>query len=130
MWRHIKPILQVLILANTMLVSSLYGSYWQTQQNVLLRFIYFTPQYQITTEWQEYQHTHLSTWNLKSFHEVNRKSKRFCCFSSIYTAAYKKKTKGRGKIVHILVRTALYKPSIDNVIDSEAKFEISSDQHA
>ena len=44
------------------------GQHWEKQQNVALLFINFIPHYQITSMWQEYQHT--LGWNFKSFHEL------------------------------------------------------------
>ena len=41
-----------------MLVFFLHGAVLENTTNVPELFVKFIPQYQITTEWQEYQHTH------------------------------------------------------------------------
>ena len=43
MWRHIKPIMQVITLATAVLVSFHTVWYWKTQQNVPELFIKFIP---------------------------------------------------------------------------------------
>ena len=65
------------------------GLYLKIQQNVPLLFVKFIPNYPITTEWQEYQHTFCSMKLIKGF-------KHFFIFHS---ALYKKETKRCCKIV-------------------------------
>ena len=88
MWRHIKPILQVIILTTAMLVSFSHGWYWKTQQNAPELFIWFIL-YQTTTVWQELL-THILWWNLKSCYELKNKNPA-CFVVFLHIALYKKK---------------------------------------
>ena len=73
------------------------GRYWEKQQNVPLFFMYFIPHYQITTEWQEYQHT--LGWKFKSYHEGNQK---FKCFLLLFS------TKGYQEVLQNRVCISAY----------------------
>ena len=77
-WRHIKQILQ-LILVTAMFVSSLYGIVLENTTKCCYFLFRSYQNNQITTEWQEYQHTLYE--NFKNFHEVNREVKHFLLFS-------------------------------------------------
>ena len=83
--------------------------YREKQQNVSLLFVYFISHYQITTERQEYQHTHSDEISYPSMKKIESSS-YFCCFFPY--CAVQKETKRFWKIVHVEVRTASCKPSI------------------
>ena len=110
MWRHIKPILQVIVLATTMLVSSLHRAVLEnTTKCPVLNLVHTTiPVTRILA--------HTLDWNFGSFYEVNQKFKHFLLFFSIpcYT-----KTKRQSKIVPVWVHiprcaNLLYANSFDN----------------
>ena len=81
MWCHIKPILQVIILATAMLVSSLQGAVLEnTTKSVTFYLVHTTiPNY----NWVTRILANTLGGNFNSFYEVNQKFKRFLLFFSI-----------------------------------------------
>ena len=80
MWRHIKQIWQVIILASVMLVSFPHEAVLGKTTNCSITFylVHTTlPNNNRVTKIS----AHTLGWNFKSLHEVNRKLKLFCCFS-------------------------------------------------
>ena len=79
MWRHIKPILQVIILATAMLVSFLNGAVLENTTKCPRTFYLDL----VHTKWQLSHNLNISTlgWNLNSFHKVNQEFKHFVVFS-------------------------------------------------
>ena len=114
MWRHFKPILQVITLATAMMVSSLHGAVLENTTKCPVTFYLvhtIIPNYNWVTK--ILAHTHLAgiliPWNQK-----------FQAFFVVYhyTAPYKKETKWRDKIVLVWVLTASCKPSIEAASNS------------
>ena len=82
MWRHIKPILQVIALATAMLVSSLHGAVLENRTKCPVTFYLLhtiIPNY----NWVTRVLAHTLSCSFNSFYEVNQKLKRFLLFFSI-----------------------------------------------
>ena len=109
MWSHIKPILQVIIISITMLVSSLHGTVMEniTKCSITFYLVHITiPNY----NWVKRIAAHTLGSNFKSFHEENWNSS-ISLFVFLHTTLYTRETKSYGKIISMQECTASCKPS-------------------
>ena len=75
MWRQMKPILQVIVLATAMLVSTIHSFVWKTQQNVQERFcrLYYNTKLQPSNK-------NINTHFSETWHFILNESKKITRF--------------------------------------------------
>ena len=133
MWCHIKPILQVILLATAMLVSSHHSLVLENTIKCPRPFnlVHITiPNYNQVTRIL----VHTLGWNLKSCYEVNPNNSLFCCFSPYRAIQTGNQRAGQNRAhigvyrvvqtLYTMIQTTHYKVSESNVSPVVMFFEL------